>query len=58
MKYFLLSLMLLASQAQSAEDGNLIPEPTLSDYSQAQRQPGILGPIEEVQDEEGNPVTF
>jgi hypothetical protein len=58
MKYLVLGFLLITAESQSVEDGNSIPEPLLTDYSNAQRQPGILGSIEELQDAEGNPVSF
>jgi hypothetical protein len=58
MKFVSLSLLLLAMQLQASENGNLISEPTLSNYQKAQRAPGILGIPEEVQDSEGNPATL
>jgi hypothetical protein len=58
MKYLMMGLFLIAAESQSLEDGNAIPEPQLTDYSNAQRQPGILGPIEELQDSEGNPISL
>ncbi len=53
---FLLSAQLLAFNGYQPENGNLISEPSLSDYSRAQRAPGIMGAPEEVMDAEGNPV--
>jgi hypothetical protein len=58
MKLFALSLLLLATQLDAPENGNLISEPALSDYQNAQRAPGIMGAPEEVQDLEGNPVSI
>lgn len=60
MKSISLSLILLSAQLVTLhghpENGNLIPEPALKDYAQAQRAPGILGAPEEVVDAEGNPT--
>jgi len=58
MKFVSLSLLLLATQLQAPENGNLISEPVLSNYQNAHRAPGILGNPEEVQDSEGNPVAL
>jgi len=59
MKYLPLTLLLLAAvQVTGPENGNLISEPTLEDYQQARRAPGILGAPEEVQDAEGNPASI
>jgi hypothetical protein len=57
MKFFSISLFLLAAQLHSPYNGNLIPEPKLTDYSQGNRAPGIMGAPEEVQDSEGNPTS-
>ena len=42
----------------SPENGNLIPEPQLADYSEGNRAPGIMGVPEEVQDLDGNPSSY
>jgi len=39
-------------------NGNLIPEPTLSDYAQANRAPGILSAPYDVVDQNGQAVSF
>lgn len=58
MKVFSITLFLLSAQANIHENGNLIPEPKLADYSQADRSPGIMGTFEDVQDAEGNPTSL
>ena len=58
MKLFALSLLLLATQLEAPENGNLISEPILNDFQNAQRAPGIMGTPEEVQDANGNPVSL
>ena len=59
MKYFPLTLLLMAfAQISTPENGNLIREPILADYLDAQRSPGITGTPEEVQDAEGNPASL
>jgi len=59
MKYIPLTLLLMAfSPISSPENGNLISEPILADYREAQRAPGILGNPEEIQDEFGNPASL
>jgi hypothetical protein len=57
MKLFSMSLFLLAAQF-STENGNLIPEPTLADYSQANRAPGIMGEPQDILDTDGNPSSL
>jgi len=61
MKLFSLSLFLLSvqvAQVGPSEDGNLIAEPTLADYSQGSRTPGIMGEPQDVQDIDGNPSSW
>lgn len=57
MKLFSMSLFLLAAQI-STENGNLIAEPTLADYSQGDRTPGIMGVPQDIQDADGNPSSL
>ncbi len=53
---FSISLFLLAAQGNfPPENGNLVPDPQLADYSQGNRAPGITGIPEDVQDADGNP---
>ena len=60
MNVFSISLFLLAAQLAggSPENGNLLPEPQLADYSQGNRTPGIMGVPEDVQDSDGTPTTL
>ncbi len=62
MKVFSIGLILVSSHLHlvksSPENGNLISEPVLADYSQASRAPGILGVPEDVQDENGTPASL
>lgn len=62
MKFVPIYLLLLAAQTnlelKSPENGNLVQEPTLFDYQRAVRAPGIIGAIEDVQDEFGNPTSI
>jgi hypothetical protein len=58
MKIVSLSLLLLAAQLNAPENGNLVSDPVLSDYQNAQRAPGIMGVPEEVQDADGNPASL
>ncbi len=46
------------ARISTPENGNLIREPILADYLDAQRSPGITGTPEEVQDAEGNPASL
>ncbi len=57
MKLFSMSLFLLAAQI-SPENGNLIEEPVLADYSQGNRAPGIMGEPQDVINADGTPASL
>jgi len=63
MKFFSVFLILFAVQPLSAaiihpENGASIPEPVLTDYSEGNRSPGIMGVPQDVQDASGKEVAY
>ena len=50
----LASTQLSFAQSEDPSNGNLIPEPNLSDYDHATRTPGIMSEPYDIVDENGN----
>ena len=48
----------IAQMSDEPENGNLIAEPTLSDYVQANRSPGIMSEPYDIVDQNGDSVQF